>query len=139
VYVALLMAVPAMAVALFLRRRPWVIAVVGVVLWLTIVVSYPDLRGNALLELYSVAELAGALLAVGCFVMWTTSPRAEKGSVSVQSGVILTGASLATVVVPSLFGPLALERWTAIMALHALAFAAVLALQLRTLTQKTNR
>jgi hypothetical protein len=133
VYVALLMAVPAMAVRLFLRRRPWMIAAAGLVLWLAIVVSYPGLRGDVLLELYSVVELAGALLAVGCFVTWAKSPQAEEGSAPIQSGIILAGASLATVIVPSLFGALSLERWDAIMALHALAFAAVLVLQLRSL------
>jgi hypothetical protein len=77
---------------------------------------------------YSALELAGGVAAVGCFVVWLR--RRERLTVDHVCGIVLVSASLATVALPPLLGAGTLERWPVIVALHALAFGVVLALQL---------
>lgn len=136
-YLGLILAVPAMSMALFLRRRPWVIAVVHVAIWTAVVIGYPVLRGVALLRLYTAIELAGGIASAGMFIMWTRSH--EGASVPIMSGLVLAAASLATVVVPSLVGEGALVLWPVIVALHGVAFAVVMVLQLRVLLGNSRR
>lgn len=136
-YLGLILAPSAMAMALFLRRRPWPVLVAHVVFWAMVVLSYPVLRGFKLLELYSAAELSGGLASVGMFAMWTRQ-RAE-ATVSIKSGTVLAFARLAVVLVPALVGEGALANWLAIVGLHGVALAVVLALQLRVLLSDGSR
>jgi hypothetical protein len=137
-YFALLLAGPALALAVFtgLKSR-WPIAVTWAALWLVGWLGYPELRGGALLKLYSAVEAAGGLLAVVLFVRWALRhPEllAIKGvPPAVAVSVVLLGASLVASVLPSLAGAQTLARWPAIVGLHGVALAAVLVLQLRAL------
>jgi hypothetical protein len=128
-YLGLILAIPALAMALFLRRRPWPVAGAWAAVALVVVATYPELRGPELLRAYSALELVGGLGAVGCFVAWRR--RRERLTVEHACGIVLISASLATVALPPLLGAGVLERWPVIVALHALAFGVVLALQLR--------
>jgi len=134
-YLGLLLAPAAMAMALFLRRRPWPVAVAGAAAWAVVVFGYPALRGADLLRVYTAIELAGGLAAVGMFLTWTRSPRLdeERHSAPVMTGIVLVGGSLASVAVPALTGDGTLARWPVIVALNGVALAAALALQLRAL------
>jgi hypothetical protein len=127
-YLGLILAVPALAMALFLRRPPWPVAAAWATAALVVAATYPELRGPELLRAYSALELAGGIAAVGCFISWLW--RRERLTTSHACGIVLISASLATVLLPSLVGAGALERWPVIVALHAVAFAVVLGLLL---------
>jgi hypothetical protein len=127
-YLGLILAVPALSMALFLRRRPWPVAGAWLAAVLVVVAAYPELRGPELLRAYSALEVVGGLAAVGCFVVWLR--RRERLTVDHACGIVLVSASLATVALPPLLGAGTLERWPVIVALHALAFGVVLGLQL---------
>jgi hypothetical protein len=131
-YLGVLLAPAAMAMSLFLRRRPWPIVVAGAAAWAMVVLSYPALRGADLLRFYTAVELAGGLAAAGMFVTWARSSWLSC-SVPIMAGIVLIAASLASIAVPALTGAGALARWPAIVALNGVALAAVLALQLRAL------
>jgi hypothetical protein len=137
-YFALLLAGPALALVVFagLKSR-WPIAGTWAALWLVGGLGYPGLRGDTLLELYSAVEAAGGLLAVVLFVRWALrhpEQLAIKGvPPAVAASVVLLGASLVASALPSLAGTQTLARWPAIVGLHGVALAVVLALQLQAL------
>jgi hypothetical protein len=133
-YISLIVAIPALAMALFLRLRPWIMVAAGGALWLLVVGAYPALRGPVLLEMLWLAELAGGIAAAGMFVMWRlSSKRDELPAISVWCGIMLVGASLATTVLPSLAGEKAADKWPVVPAVHVVAFTVVLVLQARVL------
>ena len=141
-YLALIMVVPAMNMALFLRKRPWIIGVVYLATAVVLIASYPAIRGNELLEIYTAIELAGVIASVGFWIMWVFSPRLTEDraiSVHVTSAVVLTSTNMATVVLPALTGPEVLAKWSIIVALHATAFAFVLVFQLRYLLMRKGK
>jgi len=134
-YLGSILALPAMFMALFWRRRPRLIGGIGLIGAAVLAALYPEVRGAALLRVYSAAELAAALACVGFFVMWLASPRlAEDGvSVSVVCATTLLGAHLMVVVMPQLGGAKTLITWPVVVATHAVITAIVLALQIRVL------
>jgi hypothetical protein len=135
--ISLIAAILALAMGLFTRRRPWIPVAAGVLLWLAVIGSYPDLRGPVLLEVLWLAELAGSIAAAGLFVAWARSPnRHDLPAVSVWCGIMLVGASLATTVLPSLAGEKAAESWPVVPAVHVVAFTVALLLQIRALRIK---
>lgn len=76
-------AVAACAVAVYLRRRPWPVALVYVVATIAVCAAYPMLRGPALARAYFGAELAGVAVALGSFIMWAwrrESPNLTRGA-----------------------------------------------------------
>ncbi len=132
--VGVFLARPAMAMRLWVGWRPWLVVAAGAALWAYVVGAYPGLRGVPLLELYSDVEFCGAAASVLTFGLWAwRRPSDEIASPPATCGVVLCGASLAVTVVPSLTGALTLEHWPAIVALHAIALALVIGLQLREL------
>ncbi len=86
-----------------------------------------------MLRVYAAVELAGGLAASGMFLSWARSPRLERRSTPIMAGIVLIAASLTTVLLPALTGAGLLIRWPVVVALHGVALAAVLALQLRDL------
>jgi len=140
-YLGLIMVVPAMNMALFLRKRPWAIGVVFVAVCAVLTGSYPAIRGNELLEIYTAIELAGVVASAGFFIMWLRSPRLleEGASVPIMSGVVLTSGNLVTVVLPPLTGAGVLTKWPIVVALHAVCFGIVLVFQLRYLLTKKGK
>jgi len=141
-YLGQIMLLPAMTMALFLRKRPWIIGVVYLAIAVVLIASYPSIRGNELLEIYTGIELASVVASFGFWIMWLCSPRLTEDravSVHITSGVVLTSTNMATVVLPPLTGPGILAKWPIFVALHASSFAFVLVFQLRYLLMKTGK
>ena len=132
-YLGAIMLLPAMTMALFLRRRPWAIGALYLAIWVVLTASYPAIRGHELMLIYTFIELAGVVASVGFFIMWLRSPRVleDSRSVPIMSGLALIGASLAIVVLPQLTGPETMAKWPIVVATNALALAFVLVFQLR--------
>lgn len=133
-WIAIILARPAMAMALWIRRRPWLVVAAGLVLWAHVVDGYPELRLASLLELYTDVEFFGAAASALAFGVWAwRRPSDEIAAPSASCGAVLCAASLAVTVVPSLSGPGLLEHWLDAVKLHGLALALVLGLQARAL------
>jgi hypothetical protein len=131
-YLGLIALLPAMAMVLFLRRRPWPVAGAWLAALVWTVAFYPSLRGADLLWFYTGLELAGALASVGLFITWLG--RGTRTTTPIMCGLVLISASLTSVLLPPLVGEGTLARWPVIVALHAVSLAVVLVLQLRALT-----
>ena len=72
----------ASAVAVFMRKRPWLVGAAWALASLAIAFAYPATRGDVLRRCYLAAELAALVVAAGSVGMWTrlhqsvTLPRA---------------------------------------------------------------
>jgi len=72
----------AVSIAVYLRRKPWLVGVVWLLVSLAIAYAYPTTRGDVLRRCYLAAELAALCVAAGSIGMWTrlhqsvTLPRA---------------------------------------------------------------
>ncbi|MFT3768925.1 MAG: hypothetical protein QM820_26080 [Minicystis sp.] len=71
---ALMLAYPAalaaLAVWMFLRRRPWPVAMAYLLSVAALAVAYPASRGLPLARSYMAAELATVAVSFGAFIMW---------------------------------------------------------------------
>lgn len=137
-YLAVSMALPAMAMALFLRRRPWAMGAAHLLVWGALVLSYPTVRGDSLMAVYAAVDLGGIAVSIGCFLMWTRSRRfyAEWGSAPMLSGQALIAAAMAICLLPRLTGKTLLSGWSMVVAANAFMVACVAAFQLRSLLAK---
>jgi hypothetical protein len=145
-YLTAILALPAMAMALFLQRRPlgmpaWVWCTgFGLSVWSWLIGHYPELRGRALMQLYGDIEMAGLAVAIGCFIMWLRSPRLLKDgpSPSVLSGLALIASVGATTAVPRLTGDWLLASWDMVVATNATGLALVIMIQLWPLARRVQ-
>jgi hypothetical protein len=137
-YLAAILALPAMAMALFLRRRPlglptWVwCSGFGLSIWSSLIGHYPEIRGRDLMQVYEAVEFAGIAVSVGCFIMWLRSPwLLEEGpSAPVLSGLALIAGVGATAAVPRITGDWLLASWEQVVAANATGLVLVIVLQL---------
>jgi len=60
----------ALALVVFLERRPWPAFIVWAVTEFALVAAYPFTRGAVLQRCYFAAELTTLVSATGCYVMW---------------------------------------------------------------------
>lgn len=136
-YLAVILALPALAVVLFLRRHPGPVLGAWALLWLFVVASYPDLRGESLLGLYGCIEAASFAVSAGCVLSWARSPRLLKDRLSshIVSGLAIIAGSGAVLLLPQLRGLGLVTNWTAVVAVNAVMIACVLVAQLRQLTE----
>lgn len=139
-YLATILALPAMALPLFLRRRPLPVVAAGGAAWLVLMAAYPKVRGQQLMQIYGAVELAGVVFAVGCLIMWLRSKRLlEEGpSVPVRSALALIAAAGTAAAVPRLAGATLLEAWPLVVAVNALVLTFVLVSQLRLLWEEAR-
>jgi hypothetical protein len=88
----------ALAMWVFLRRRPWPVAVAWAVAVAALVVTYPTTRGAVLQRCYLAAELATVAVVAGCYVMWWW--RREKPSFSNVCTLLLGSGQVAILIGP---------------------------------------
>jgi hypothetical protein len=62
--------VVALALWVFLKRRPWLVGVAWLLMVAWLSATYPVTRGQVLLRAYLAAELATLGATAGCYVMW---------------------------------------------------------------------
>jgi hypothetical protein len=85
-------AVAALAIGIFLRRRPWAVAIVWAATIGVLAAMYPATRGALLRRCYLAAELASLTLAVGSFITWVwkrETPTLTHGCVMLIAGIEL--------------------------------------------------
>jgi hypothetical protein len=128
-------------------RPRLVIAAPYVALWLVVVAAYPSLRGDPLLSLYGAAEAAGGVFVVGCFAAGQVRPRYGLGRIRIDTdtspwsnsiwphgttacALALTSASLATTLLPALWGPAMVAGWPVVVTVWCVALGLVLGVQL---------
>jgi hypothetical protein len=92
-FVAWRAGIAALAVWMFIRRRPWGVVVATVAAVAFMVATYP--RGEELRRFYLVAELASLCLALGCFISWLVSDR--KVTIPAVSSAIIVAVEFAFV------------------------------------------
>lgn len=116
-YLGTIAAQPALAVALFFRRRPAPVALAAVLLWVVVVGAYPWLRGPALLELYSCAEVAGLVCSGAAFASWLRSPQLleEAACPHIWAGLAILAGTGAVALIPRLTGAWLLASWPAVV------------------------
>lgn len=137
-YIAMIVALPAMSVAMFLRRRPWLVVAMAAGSWLALAGSYPHVRGQLLLEIYSKCELTAGVFSLGCLLTWALAGQG-KATVSTATAAILIAAALAVAIVPELTGAGTLEHWAVVVATQGFSFALILVLHVWALTLRRPR
>lgn len=134
-YLASILALPAMAWGLFMKGRPVSMLVPGLFIWGWLIGGYPDLRGEALMRLYDFIELGSVVASAGFFITWLRSerPAEERRSTPVMSGLALLAGTMAVTAMPALGHGSVLESWPIVVAANAAVVAMVLAFEVRTI------
>lgn len=130
-YLAAILALPAMAAAVTSRRRLDVGAPIGagLVLWAYVVAGYPELRGEPLMGLYRAVELLAVVGSLGCLALSLSSSegRQRAAAAPVLATAALTGATGLSLLAPA---------WPVVVAANGLAAAYVLRLCLGALLRR---
>jgi hypothetical protein len=127
--VALFLAWPAsltaFAVWIFLRRRPFGVAVAWALAVSAISVAYPVTRGAVLGNCYLGAHLAALILALGCFLSWL--PRGESLVLRQRMALYIIATEGVALVGPWREGPFA--HWHLAQVIYATLYAMLILLQ----------
>lgn len=115
----------ALAVWVFLKRRPWVVLAVWTLASVGLVVAYPAVRGESLRQVYLAAELASLATAIGAFVSWLRQREPRELHHTVL--IFILCVEIATLLAPWREGIFA--RWNLAQAMYAALFAALAVLQ----------
>jgi hypothetical protein len=83
--------IAATALVVFLGRRAWPVALAYAATAGAVIVAYPAIRGALLARLYTAAELAAVLVAVGCGLTWYRGSSNER-TTTAQASMSLTAA-----------------------------------------------
>lgn len=147
-YLASILALPAMAVAVFLAWAwEWIgssrwlpIAYAWLLLTALIASSYPDLRGPALLRAYDLVELGAVVVALAAVGAWFRSGLLEQApSPAHLAALALIAGPAGSCCLPWLTRDTALDGWPYVVAGNAVAVAAALVLLLWGLTRARRR
>lgn len=95
----------ALALHVFLRARPWLVASAWLALVAFLATSYPEIRGASLATVYRAVACGCACISVGAFVMWWRTK--ARLSVSAFALSLVVAADVLT-----LFGPHATNIFT---------------------------
>jgi len=148
-YLGSILALPAMAVALFSEPgrhgdrwvTPVVLGSVWLHTWIWIASSYPDLRGAALLRVYDLVEAGAVVVSLGCAGVWLR--RLIRGEAECSpahlAGLALIAGPTASCCVSWLSRATVLDGWPYIVAGNAVAVAAALVLLLHGLLRARRR
>lgn len=139
-YLASILALPTMAIALFLKldRCRYMY-----ILWLTATVviagSYPSLRGQAIMRIYDIIELFAVVLSLFCACSWVRSERVltEGRSAEHLAGLALISGPIGAVSLPLIGGDM-LKDWRFLVAGNAVSVGIALVLLLCGATRKRS-
>jgi len=113
------------------------IAAAWLLLWLVVVLSYPELRGDDLMVLYDAVELGGLVVSLGCLWRWWL--RGDKPSAATSCTGALIAGSVATVALPWATGQTVREAWGEIVTINVAMAGVVLGLLVRPLLRKARQ
>lgn len=115
----------AMAVAVYLKRRPWIVAGVWAVATVAIAAAYPVTRGDVLRRCYLAALLASLLVSFGAIGMWA----GKRESVTLPRACVLLVVlfEASTLLGPWLGDPF--RTWWKAQILYSMLYGALIALQ----------
>ena len=114
----------ALALWVFLRRRPWPVAVVWALAVAALAVMYPTTRGAVLQRCYLAAELGTLSFVAGCYVMWWW--RREKPTFTNFCTVLLSSGEVALLIGP--YSRNIFTSWDIAQAMYATVYVVLLAL-----------
>jgi hypothetical protein len=115
----------ASAVVVFLRRKPWGVAIVWATLSIALAAVYPWSRGEHLRQTYLAAELAAQAIALGGAIVWTA--RRDPPHVEHAALALLLATELGTLIA----GPwrAIFTTWRIAQLMYVGAFAALVVVQ----------
>lgn len=114
----------ALAMWVFLRRRPWAVAVAWALAVAALAVTYPITRGEVLQRCYLAAELATLGVVSGCYVMWWW--RREKPNFSNVCALLLGSGEVAILIGP--YSRNIFTSWDIAQAMYATIYVVLLIL-----------
>jgi hypothetical protein len=117
--------IAAMVIAVYLRRRPWLIAVAWALAAFAMGYAYPLTRGDVLRRCYLAAELAGLAVAVGTIATWF--PRRAVPTLPIGVALCIVVVELGSLIGPYLGNPFA--TWERAQALYLVLYLAIVVLQ----------
>lgn len=115
----------ALAMWVFLRRRPWAVAVAWALAVAALDVAYPITRGEVLQRCYLAAELATLAFFAGCYVLWWG--RREKPSFSNVCTLLLGCGEVAILLGP--YSRNIFTSWDIAQAMYTTLYVVLLVLQ----------
>jgi hypothetical protein len=120
--------IAALSIAVFLHRRPWIVAAVWAYASIGSAVSYSALRGAVLARWYTVAELVSLLVGVGCCASWLPHRRERPAGLHTTIVTLLIAVGLAGLVVgPWRFG--IFDKWALAQVTYAVTYAVIFVLE----------
>lgn len=138
-YLASILALPALARRVFVQRDIKPVILVGIGLWALLVARYPALRGEDLLSFYSAVELGGLLISLLYLHAWLFGRGRPTPSPAAGCALALVAGSAATAALPWATGCTLLEVWPDVVAINACMMAAVLVQLLQALVRRPRR
>jgi hypothetical protein len=123
-FLALHAGLAALAMWVFLQRRPWPVAVAWTLAVAALVVTYPTTRGEMLRLCYLAAELATLAVVTGCYVMWWW--RREKPRFSNVCTLLLASGEVAILIGP--YSRNIFTSWDIAQAMYATVYVVLLLL-----------
>jgi hypothetical protein len=88
----------AMFVAVFSKRRPWILAAAYGATLAVLVLGYPTIRGEVLRQVYFGTELAAIVISAGALIPWTW--RRESPSLTHTAAILLLAGEVAVFLGP---------------------------------------
>jgi hypothetical protein len=113
------------AVAVFLKRRPWIVAGAWVVATAAVAVAYPATRGDALRRVYLAALLLSLVVSYGAIGMWAR--KRESVTLPRTSVLLIVLFETSTLFGPWLGDPFA--TWWKAQILYSMLYGSLIALQ----------
>ena len=120
--------IAALSITVFLRRRPWAVAIIWALGSIALAAGYPALRGAALARWYTAAELVSLVVGVGCFVSWLPHRKERLAGLHTIVVTLLIAVGLAGLVVgPWRFG--IFDRWALAQVTYAITYTVIIVLE----------
>ncbi len=115
----------ALSLAVFPRRRSWLMVLPWALAVAVLSIGYPEIRGEALRQAYLAAQLAAVLVSIGIFVQWVW--RREAFNLPRLTTLFIAVLDCGTVGTAYRFGPFA--RWDLAQAMYLVLFGSLVVTQ----------